>query len=690
MALFAASTGISERLVNSCLTTYLANIAAPQSASIVISTPVLVQGNAQSVVLDGEFAVISARATLLANTQGQVDITFRFASVATISVWRVAPAGGIVAATGIPISSTSTEIVLSLRVIVPLVAQVAGTQFQLGVNLTAATVVSLTADRVSPPLPPALQAIITTLLSNPTVPPALTAALVALSATGVLPATTAMVPASYDIRMPRLMQPEQTWFNVHVPVSQLLFRVGNGMIAAGVNVAPFTSATMSDLPASLPADEDDRRTTVDVKTIANLQFVEDFLNTRVFPLMRNAFVFNQLRINAVTAFSFKTIGTRRGFQEGMEVSINLTYWTDEFIHFIFAGTTAVNAQVTIHAYPFLQFGRLRFELNDITIDLPAWVKAASAIAGFAMIPFSFAIPILIDKMLHDTTADLLNGANGGAAQNALSLDREFTLPGTIGPPFHMSRVQIGINTHPSFKVFTLSGRVRPSERAVPRLTCSVEGMSTAVPAGVADYEIRQIGQLPGFVITSLYVPDGLIHPRDPSVRVRWDVLLNGKTVPSASRDVPLRDPTAKELRVLPILFTNPNKSDQQLSIICRLYRPLGTFTEEFLNQRVNVFSVDPRPDALKPYVKWGHWVKVWNGYKRSMRFRDSKIHKVPGKGGCKFSNQYLRAGLNGAFKFGYIRHMVDLPFDMPDLEANRDLVCPYCFFGGPDKDVSLL
>ena len=80
MALFAASTGISERLVNSCLTTYLANIAAPQSASIVISTPVLVQGNAQSVVLDGEFAVISARATLLANTQGQVDITFRFAS----------------------------------------------------------------------------------------------------------------------------------------------------------------------------------------------------------------------------------------------------------------------------------------------------------------------------------------------------------------------------------------------------------------------------------------------------------------------------------------------------------------------------------------------------------------------------------------------------------------------------------
>jgi len=98
-----------------------------------------------------------------------------------------------------------------------------------------------------------------------------------------------------------------------------------------------------------------------------------------------------------------------------------------------------------------------------------------------------------------------------------------------------------------------------------------------------------------------------------------------------------------------------------------------------------VLSVDPRPDELKPYVKWGHWVKLWNGYKRVRRFRDSKTHKMPGKGGCKFSNQYLNAALRNPFKFGYIRHMVDLPFDKEELEANRELVCPYCFFGGPDK-----
>lgn len=44
---------------------------------------------------------------------------------------------------------------------------------------------------------------------------------------------------------------------------------------------------------------------------------------------------------------------------------------------------------------------------------------------------------------------------------------------------------------------------------------------------------------------------------------------------------------SKEFRVLPILFTNPNKSDQQLSITCRLYRQVGAVTEEFLNQRLH-------------------------------------------------------------------------------------------------------
>ena len=390
-------------------------------------------------------------------------------------MWRTKPVGSVAVVAGLPLASFAPEIVLSLYATVPLVAQVAGSQFQLGVNLLNVTITSLVADMVTP-LPPAYQSVIATLLSDPSVPPVLTAALHALSATGILPATTAMIPAAYDINMPRLLQPDQPWFKVHVAVSQLVFRVGYQMISAGINVAPFTSASINDLPMFLAPSPIDRRETIDVDSVANLQFVEDFLNTRVFPLMRNSWVFNQLRLNHVSGFTFKRIGTQRGFQEGIEVSLNITYFTDDFIQFNILGNTAVDAQVTLHAYPFLQYGRLKFVLNDVDIDLPVWVKTAKIIAGFAIIPFSFVVPLLLDQVLRDTTADLLNGANGGPTQNALVLDREAILPGTGGPPFHLSHVSVGINTDPSFKVFTLGGMLGPSERAVPRLTCSVEGM----------------------------------------------------------------------------------------------------------------------------------------------------------------------------------------------------------------------
>jgi hypothetical protein len=85
---------------------------------------------------------------------------------------------------------------------------------------------------------------------------------------------------------------------------------------------------LADLDDHLAPDFDDRRNTVDVETVANLQFLEDFLNTRVFPAMRNQFVAPQLRLNEISSFTFKTIGTRRGFQQGVEIVVDLTYWTD--------------------------------------------------------------------------------------------------------------------------------------------------------------------------------------------------------------------------------------------------------------------------------------------------------------------------------------------------------------------------
>lgn len=674
--LFAANTVVSERLINRCLTTYLANLVNPRSGSF--SVPVLqdIEGATQSVLFDGEFSVISVNATLRPNTQGIIHLTVRLYADATVSAWRTTGPPSL------PIATFTPEIVLSTTIDLPLVAQVVGDQFQLGVNLAIASVTSFSVDLFSPSLPNAYQAAVNTALADPVVLAALTAALHGL---GFLPSTTALIPAFYEITMERPLSPGQQWFSVRLPVSQLVFQVGFRRLAVGVNVAPFTSASLADLDDHLAPDPDDRRNTVDVATVANLQFLEDFLKTQVFPAMRNEFVAQQLRLNQISSFTFKPIGTRRGFQQGVEVVVDLTYWTDSFIQFNIAGNTKVDARATIHGYPYIQYGRLYFEVNDIDIELPAWITTATIAINFVFPFLGMAVPILMDKLLHDTVADILKSAAGVSTSNSLDLRQELLLPRTIGPLYGMSNVSVAINTDPGFKVLAVSGDFGPPSRILPRLTCNVEEIATQIPADYPVYDIRKIGMLPGFIIVSLFVPEGLFNPKDPSVRVRWEVFFNGKLVPNVGRDVKLRDPSAKELRVIPLLFTNPNRTDQDLAITCRLYRPLGATTDEFINQRINILSIDPRPDDQKPYVKWSHWVKFWNGYKLVDRLRHSAIHKLPGKGGCKFSNQYLNPALRARNKFGSIRHMVDLPFEPVALRQNLDLVCPYCFFGGPDK-----
>lgn len=117
----------------------------------------------------------------------------------------------------------------------------------------------------------------------------------------------------------------------------------------------------------------------------------------------------------------------------------------------------------------------------------------------------------------------------------------------------------------------------------------------------------------------------------------------------------------------------------------RLYRKLGARTDDIFNNHVMVSSIDPRPDSVKPFVQWSHNVKYWDGYKKVLKARQSKIHRVPGKGGCKFSNQYLVPSMYCKWKFRSLRFITDLPFEMRNIEVNRWRICPYCFFGGPDK-----
>jgi hypothetical protein len=227
---------------------------------------------------------------------------------------------------------------------------------------------------------------------------------------------------------------------------------------------------------------------------------------------------------------------------------------------------------------------------------------------------------------------------------------------------------------------TVFAQLEPVWRGGFSLSCVVEGVNVFP---LEDHlRIRKDGVLPAYINVTLHT-SLYYQPNDPSFRVRWQVFFNEKPVDSLTRDLLLRDPKSRELRVIPVLFTKPNKSDQEIKITCRIYRTFATATQDHLNRTIIVESVDPRPEALKPYVRWTHWVKYWNGFKFQNIQRISKIHKKPGRGGCKFSNQYERF-TRPSPKYR-VYHLSHLPFDIEEINQNLDLVCPYCFFGGPDK-----
>jgi hypothetical protein len=199
------------------------------------------------------------------------------------------------------------------------------------------------------------------------------------------------------------------------------------------------------------------------------------------------------------------------------------------------------------------------------------------------------------------------------------------------------------------------------------------------------------------MVATLSVPRGLVQTKDPTLRVCFETYLNGMPVPEYTRDMrfssmlpvlidglPIK---ANVLNIDTIRFVPPSRLDQEVRIYCRLYRSLGGLTEDLFSDSIYILSVDSRPDDVKPFVQWAHRVTYYTNHKRVQVVRRSKIHKVPGKGGCRFSNQYLVSSMSAKTKFYSIRRFTGLPFEMRDINDHRDKVCPYCFFGGPDKFV---
>ena len=677
---FAAVTVVSEALVNRCLTTYLNTFLTGVRTGLQRTVPVSIAGAALTLSVDASGALLSARATLNRNAAGLIHLTFRF--YATPRVEAKPAAGGPV------LASFNPEVAIDVDVDAALIARVQGDQFQFGVDMPQSRLGAIRLTVLDPDgMTPAYQSQLVAILQGPQARAALDATLRSINPAH-LQATPGTVPAFYDFAMPKPLQPAEVWTAARIATSRLVYWPMAGALALACDVAGHTHGVPIDLSNFLPPGSD-------IAAVTNLDFMQAFLAQSVLPQMRNAFVRNNFRIDAVNFLRFTHKDFDNGPADYMELGLECSFWTHDFLHFAIAGTTKIGKiDVTIPAAPFLYRGAAHAKIGMIEADLPDWLDAT--ILSFSMLlpPVTLFLPTIVSDALHNALVDVSSKLNGGPAPSGVSLQQDFALPGTAGPTYRFEPTQLFLNCATGQRFAKVAATLRALDQPILKVTLADQNVTVSPTIG--RQEIRRDGGLSDSIKVTLVVPPAFVQRKDPTLRVRFETALNGKVVPDFTRDLRLFGPlfgpilggaTVKpeELVIDTARMVSPTKLDQEVRVSCRLYRAAGGLSEDFYNGTVYVVSVDPRPDSVKPYVAWAHRTVYYNNHRKTLVSRRSKIHKAPGRGGCRFSNQYLRPTFYHPAVFVSLRRFTGLPFDLRDIEANRNLVCPYCFFGGPDK-----
>ena len=192
---------------------------------------------------------------------------------------------------------------------------------------------------------------------------------------------------------------------------------------------------------------------------------------------------------------------------------------------------------------------------------------------------------------------------------------------------------------------------------------------------------------------------GTPPPVDPRLRIRWSVRRadTGETVF-------LRDGNAAQLLKLRLSQDEiPLAMCDHFVVSVRVYRLFGPKdVQEILNESSNLRVTDI-VDRSHPFVRWKHVARIDqvkvepDGRKvllgRPLRQKQSKIHRTHLSERCAMLlsiTQPLSPPHGEKFPPKEIEYLDVLPFQLAALAEHRRQVCDYCFFGGPDKDVSLL
>lgn len=308
---------------------------------------------------------------------------------------------------------------------------------------------------------------------------------------------------------------------------------------------------------------------------------------------------------------------------------------------------------------------LSFAPADVSVDVDqaGWITLVEVIGSLVVGgPLLLAVTAVFDQLM-------ISAAEGdislGIQTSNLNPDGATPLVTRLGtPPTRFRTVQFEIHT------FGLYIGIITKLEAPPAKLSGVQSIPSNYATQSIPYEVR----LPFEALED-----------DPFLHVRWSV------IDLDSGSILLNDDNTAINR-LSFAFVpsaiGPGLS--KLAVVCRIYRALGPFMTDLLNQtiRLNIGSALGRG----VFVSWNYEVKVpqfkfddsadqWRFTGNRLVKRRSTIYRIDKP--CKNANQRSRFSPTVEFSD-------DLPFSVDKMIINRTRLCDYCFFGGPSSTIASL
>ena len=420
--------------------------------------------------------------------------------------------------------------------------------------------------------------------------------------------------------------------------------VGDGAVVVGIDVASESLVTRGDGSALAPIGDG----------------VGAVLSAVAIPV---AFAEFEPAFRAELA---KHEATLKGFEmRSAEGALHVT----GTIH-VSGGSAAFAFDVVPHV--FLDSMFFRAENVELDVDFDWWVDVLNVL--------SFGLAGLLASSLTAWSAwQLRQGVTRGSSSAAIRRRTIAIVPGAPGIDMRVQGFQLdsaaGLVLRLSF-LLAAGGATLQSARTVGVLSSC--DFSVRLPFGL------RVGTPP---------------PVDPRLRIRWSVRRS-----DTGEVVFVRDGRAASLLRLRLSQDEiPLATCDRFVVSVRMYRSFGAKdVVEFLNESSEL-RVSDIVDRSHPFVRWRHVARIDqvrvepDGRKvlvgRPLRQKQSKIHRTHLTERCAMLGsiaQPLSPPPGETFPPREIEYLDVLPFPVEALVDFRGQVCDYCFFGGPDKDVSLL